>query len=261
MDEHREPWAKVRLYVTVPLARGAAVPLTPDQAHYAARVMRLRPGDRVLLFNGRDGEWHARLEQLGRKGGAATCEARTRAQVPEPDAWLLFAPLKKSALDVLIAKATELGVAELRPVSTRRMSSERINLARLAAQAAEAAEQCERLTVPEVRPLAPLAHAVDAWPGPRRLYVADETGGGMPLAVAFAGVAPAGVVSSAPVAFLVGPEGGFERSELDALVRLPFVSRVHLGPRILRAETAALVLLACWQALAGDGRVRPPPRD
>jgi 16S rRNA (uracil1498-N3)-methyltransferase len=280
MGGRRDAKAKTRLFVAAALGAGAAVPLRPDQAHYAGRVMRLGPGDPVLLFNGRDGEWRARIDSLGRRGGAATAEARTRAQSPAPDPWLLFAPLKKTAMDFMIEKATELGVALLQPVMTRRTASERVNVERLRAQAIEAAEQCERLTVPEVRPMRTLERAMGEWNGARpdrgasfsaratpigvpshddsparRLYVADETGGGVPAAAAFS-AAPSG-----PAAFLVGPEGGFERSELDALGSLPFVSRVVLGPRILRAETAALVLLACWQALAGDGRAPPPPRE
>jgi 16S rRNA (uracil1498-N3)-methyltransferase len=260
MGERQESRTKVRLFVAAALSLGASVPLSPDQAHYANKVMRLGPGDRARLFNGRDGEWRARIEALGRKGAAAVAEEQLRAQSSEPDAGLLFAPLKKSALDFLIAKATELGVAELRPVMTRRTTSERVNIERLRAQAIEAAEQCERLTVPEVRPMLTLERALGDWNDTRRLFVADETGGGAPVAEAFSG-ARAATGPQGPVAFLVGPEGGFERSELDALARLPFVTRVALGPRILRAETAALALLACWQALAGDGRSPPPPRD
>ncbi|MCC7016378.1 MAG: 16S rRNA (uracil(1498)-N(3))-methyltransferase [Rhodospirillales bacterium] len=256
MGVRRGSGAKIRLFVAAGLAAGAAVPLSPAQAHYAGKVMRLSVGDSVLLFNGRDGEWRARIDSLGRKGGEAVAETRTRAQVPAHDPWLLFAPLKKTATDFMIEKATELGVALLQPVMTRRTSAERVNVERLRAQAAEAAEQCERLTVPGVRPMLTLERAMADWNGARRLFVADETGGGVPAAEAFSGAAPSG-----PVAFLVGPEGGFERSELDALSRFPFVTRVALGPRILRAETAALALLACWQALAGDGRSPPPPRE
>ena len=259
MDERQESRAKVRLFVAAALAPGASVPLSSDQAHYAGKVMRLDPGDPVLLFNGRDGEWRARLETLGRKGAAAVAEARTRAQVPESDTGLLFAPLKKSALDFLIAKATELGATTLRPVATRRTAAGRVNLARLRAQAVEAAEQCARLTVPDVRPLEALDRALGDWRGPR-LFVADESGAGVPVAEAFAG-AGAATGPNGPAAFLVGPEGGFERSELDALARLPFVTRIALGPRLLRAETAAIAALACWQALAGDGRALPPPRQ
>ncbi|MSO84528.1 MAG: 16S rRNA (uracil(1498)-N(3))-methyltransferase [Rhodospirillales bacterium] len=281
MDGRQGSRAKVRLYVAAALRPGAAVPLHPDQSHYAGKVMRLGPGDDVLLFNGRDGEWRAQIESLGRKGGEAIARARTRAQGPEPDAMLWFAPLKKTALDFVVEKATELGIAVLQPVLTRRTVVERVNLARLRARAIEAAEQCGRLTVPEVRPALALERALGDWAGARpdrgasfsarvtpigvhshddsparRLYVADETGGGVPAADAFSGADPA-----APAAFLVGPEGGFERSELDALARLPFVTRIALGPRLLRAETAALAVLACWQALAGDGRALPPPRE
>lgn len=256
VNEPKEPRAKARLYVAAPLAAGAVVPLTADQAHYAGRVMRLGVGDPLSLFNGRDGEWRARVKTIGRKGGEATVEEQLRPQTVESAPILLFAPLKKSALDVLVAKATELGVAELRPVSTRRMVAARVNLQRLRAQAVEAAEQCERLTVPDVRAPESLERALGAWDKTRKLFVADETGGGIPLADAF----PA-ADRARSVGFLVGPEGGFERSELDALGRLPFVTRVALGPRILRAETAALVVLACWQALAGDGRAPLPPRD
>jgi 16S rRNA (uracil1498-N3)-methyltransferase len=255
MGEPEEPRAKARLHVAAPLAAGAAVTLTPDQAHYASRVMRLGVGDRLSLFNGRDGEWRARVKTIGRKGGEAVVEERTRPPAAESGPILLFAPLKKSALDFLVAKATELGASELRPVLTRRTAVARVNVERLRAQAIEAAEQCERLTVPDVRPMETLERALGAWEGARRLFVADETGGGVAAADAFS-AAP----RARPVGFLVGPEGGFERSELDALGRLPFVTRVALGPRILRAETAALVLLACWQALAGDGRAPPPPR-
>ena len=256
MSGRRGPGARIRLFVAAALKAGAAVPLHPDQSHYAGKVMRLGPGDEVLLFNGRDGEWRARIAVLGRKGGEAVARARTRAQGLEPDAALLFAPLKKTALDFAVEKATELGIAVLQPVLTRRTAVERVNLARLRAQAIEAAEQCGRLTVPEVRPALALERALGDWDGTRRLYVADETGGGVPAADAFFGAGPAG-----RVAFLVGPEGGFERSELDALARLPFVTRIALGPRLLRAETAAIAALACWQALAGDGRMLPPPRQ
>lgn len=256
MGGKQGPPARIRLFVAAALGPGAAVPLRPDQAHYASKVMRLGPGDRVLLFNGRDGEWRAQIEGIDRKGGKTIVEARTRAQISEPDVTLLFAPLKKTAIDFVIEKATELGVAVLQPVLTRRTAVERVNGTRLRARAVEAAEQCERLTVPEVRPALALARVLSDWNGARRLYVADETGGGAPAAEAFSGAGQAG-----PVAFLIGPEGGFERSELDALGQLPFVTRIALGPRVLRAETAAIAALACWQALAGDGRAPPPLRE
>ncbi len=247
---------KVRLYVAGPLAAGARAGLSLDQAHYAGRVMRLGPGDALALFNGRDGEWRGRIARLDRKGGEAAIEENLRPQAPGPDLWLLFAPLRKTATDFLIEKATELGASRLMPVLTRRTASERINLARLRARAIEAAEQCERLDVPDIAEVATLDQTLAAWPPARRLFVADERGGGIPAVEAFATMK-----TTQGHALLIGPEGGFERSELDALARLPFVSRVALGPRILRAETAALAMLACWQAVAGDWRSPPPPRD
>lgn len=254
---------KVRLYVRSPLTAGARVALDSGQAHYAGRVMRRGPGDGLALFNGRDGEWRGRIARLDRKGGEVAVEERNRPQTSSPDLWLLFAPLKKTATDFLVEKATELGASRLMPVFTRRTAAERINRERLRARAIAAAEQCERLDVPEIAEAATLDRVLAAWPQDRSLFVADERGGGVPAAEAFstcavgAGAQPA----SAPGhALLIGPEGGFERSELDALGRLPFVSRVALGPRILRAETAALALLACWQAIAGDGRSPPPAR-
>lgn len=248
---------KIRLFVEASLAAGARVDLSPDQAHYAGRVMRLGPGDALALFNGRDGEWRGCVARLDRKGGEAVAEERLRSQTAGSDLWLLFAPLKKTATDFLVEKATELGVARLVPVFTRRTAAERINRERLRARAVEAAEQCERLDVPEVVAAATLDRLLAEWPAGRRLFVADEQGGGTPAAEAFA----SGPQDAPAHAFLIGPEGGFERSELDALGRLPFVSRVTLGPRILRAETAALAMLACWQAIAGDGRSQPPARD
>ena len=247
---------KIRLFVEGPLVAGGRAALSPDQAHYAGRVMRLAPGDALTLFNGCDGEWRARIARLDRRGGEAAIEERLRPQVSCPDLWLLFAPLKKTATDFLIEKATELGAARLLPVLTRRTASERINLARVRARAIEAAEQCERLDVPDIAPPATLDRALASWPRGRRLFVADERGGGVPAVEAFSAAD-----GDQGHALLIGPEGGFERSELDALVRLPFVSRVALGPRILRAETAATAMLACWQAIAGDGRSLPPARD
>ncbi|MBM3565874.1 MAG: 16S rRNA (uracil(1498)-N(3))-methyltransferase [Alphaproteobacteria bacterium] len=244
---------RVRLYVESALAPGARVALSAEQTHYLGRVMRLGPDDGVLLFNGRDGEWRGRIAALGRKAGETIAEQSLRPQPAATDIWQLFAPLKKTATDFLVEKATELGASRLVPVFTRRTVSERVNAGRLRARAIEAAEQCERLDVPEIAESRALEEAVRSWPGNRRLFVGDEQGGGRPVADVFASG------FRGPIAFLTGPEGGFDPSELDALGRLPFVSRVALGPRILRAETAALALLACWQALAGDGREPPAP--
>ncbi|MDX2142237.1 MAG: 16S rRNA (uracil(1498)-N(3))-methyltransferase [Rhodospirillaceae bacterium] len=238
----------IRLFVPDALAAGGLVALSEAQSHYAVHVMRLKPGARVLVFNGRDGEWSATLESATRKSFALGLEAQTRAQLPEPDVWLLFAPLKRARNEWLVEKCTELGAAALVPVMTLHTNAERVNVERLTAIAVEAAEQCERLTVPEVRAPMALAHVIAQWPSARRLFVLDETGAGAPVAAA------AQNHGSGPCAFLIGPEGGFAQSELDDLGQLPFVTRVGLGPRVLRAETAALAALACYQALAVDGR-------
>jgi 16S rRNA (uracil1498-N3)-methyltransferase len=241
--------ASIRLYVTDDLAAGAAAPLDAKQAHYLKSVMRLGPSAEVLAFNGRDGEWRGRIEALGKKGGALALVKRTRAQENGPDLWLAFAPAKRGAPELVARAATELGVSALQPVTTRRTVVGRVNTARLRANAIEAAEQCGRLDVPAVlAPMALTALLAD-WPKGRRLMLCDETGGGQPLATALAAADRA-----APWAVLVGPEGGFDPSELDALGKQPIVTRVGLGPRILRAETAAIAALACWQALVGDWR-------
>jgi 16S rRNA (uracil1498-N3)-methyltransferase len=171
-----------------------------------------------------------------------------RTQGLESDVWLLFAPLKRARTEWLIEKATELGAAKIWPVMTQHTQVERVNVERLHAIAVEAAEQCERLTVPDVAAPMALAHVIERWPAARRLFVLDETGAGQPIAAALQNG------GSGPCAFLIGPEGGFAQSELDGLAQLPFVTRLGLGPRILRAETAALAALACRQAMVVDGR-------
>jgi 16S rRNA (uracil1498-N3)-methyltransferase len=238
----------VRLFVAAAFAPDAVVTLGEAQAHYVRHVMRLSVGDGLRVFNGRDGEWTATLAAVAKKSCTVRLAAQTRCQEPTPDLWLAFAPLKRARVDLLVEKATELGVAALCPVVTQHAAAERVNVDRLRAIAVEAAEQCERLTVPEVRAPGALAEMLAQWPPARRLYVLDETGAGVPLAAGL----DAG--ASQPCAFLVGPEGGFAQSELDALARLPFVSRVGLGPRILRAETAALAALVIWQSRVGDWR-------
>jgi 16S rRNA (uracil1498-N3)-methyltransferase len=238
----------IRLFVPHALSAGEVVALSEAQSHYVVHVMRLKPGARVRVFNGKDGEWSATLESATRKALALGIEAPIRAQSPEPDVWLLFAPLKRARNEWLVEKATELGAAALWPVLTQHTNAERVNTERWRAIAVEAAEQCERLSVPEVAPPAALEHVMTRWPAGRNLLVLDETGVGQPIAAALQ------THGSGPCGFLVGPEGGFAQSELDALGQLPFVTRIGLGPRILRAETAALAALACRQSLVIDGR-------
>lgn len=250
-----ETRAKTRLFVDAALAGGAAVELSPDQSRYLGGVLRMAPGDAVDVFNGRDGEWRTRIDVLRKSRCVLAAETCLRAQTPERGPWLAFAPLKKTATDFVIEKATELGVERLMPVVSAYTQSARVNVERLAANAREAAEQCGRLTVPAIDDAVPLAALLADWPSARRLLVMDETGAGTPIADAVAAEQ-----RGAALGVLVGPEGGFAPSELDALSKLSFVTRVGLGPRILRAETAAMAALSCVQAWAGDWRDAPPLR-
>lgn len=239
--------AKIRLCVDQPLGPGQSVALTEGQAHYLFGVMRAGPGARVLAFNGRDGEWLCELREAGRRRGALSCIERTRAQDTAPDLWLLFAPVKKARTDLIVEKAVELGVARILPVLTGFTNAERFRRDKAAAHVREAAEQCNRLTLPEVADPAPLATVLDGWDARRRILWADET-------LAGAGAPPDVLAAAAPGpwAVLVGPEGGFTAAERDRLRGAAFVTPVSLGPRILRAETAAVALLALWQAHLGD---------
>jgi 16S rRNA (uracil1498-N3)-methyltransferase len=234
-----------RLFVSADLVAGQPAALDEGQAHYLRSVLRLAPGDRVALFNGRDGEWAATLAALSKAAGEATPEIQLRPQRAEDGPWLIFAPLKKDAMDFVIQKAVELGCGALLPVFTKRTQSQRVRVDRLRAQAIEAAEQCERLTAPEVREAQPLNALLAQWPTDRRLFVMAERGVAAPAARVF-------TENPGPCALVVGPEGGFDRSDLDALAALPLSTAVSLGPRILRAETAVAAALAVWQAVAGD---------
>ncbi|MBM3626745.1 MAG: 16S rRNA (uracil(1498)-N(3))-methyltransferase [Alphaproteobacteria bacterium] len=240
----------VRLHCAAPLAAGEPVELGEARAHYLRNVMRMRAGDGIGLFNAAHGEWAARVESLSRSSCVAVPVAALRPPAAEDGPWLCFAPIKRARLDAMVEKATELGASRLVPVFTRHTAMERVNVERLAAIATEAAEQCERLSVPEISAPATLEGLLAGWPAGRVLVVADESGGGVPIASALAG-------ASGPLAILAGPEGGFARAELDALARAVFVRRVGLGPRILRADTAAIAALAILQALAGDGTIAP----
>ncbi len=236
--------AKIRLYVDQPLDAGQSVPLSQAQAQYLFAVMRLGVGGVVALFNGRDGEWQAEVVEAGKRGGALVCTAQSAAQKNPPDLWLLFAPIKKARTDFIVEKAAEMGAARICPVQTDFTNAERIRQDRLQAHAVEAAEQCGGTFVPEVPELRPLAKVLDDWPQDRRLMVPDESlvGAGEGL-----GAAPVG-----QWAILIGPEGGFSQAERSRLATLPFVTRVSLGPRILRADTAAVAAMTLWQMALGD---------
>jgi 16S rRNA (uracil1498-N3)-methyltransferase len=233
-----------RLFVRAALQAGADVTATPAQAHHLGTVLRRAAGDAVRLFNGIDGEWLARVTVLRRDRCEVAIEARIRAQAPEPDLWLVFAPLKRDATDLVVEKATELGAAVLLPVLTERTNAARVNTARLAAIATGAAEQSERLMVPRIAEPERLPSLLAAWPVGRVLVAALERREAPP-------VRP----RAGPGALLVGPEGGFTPAELDLLHRHAFVEPVSLGPRVLRADTAAIVGLALLQApVGGRGR-------
>ncbi|MGD9615462.1 MAG: 16S rRNA (uracil(1498)-N(3))-methyltransferase [Alphaproteobacteria bacterium] len=238
-----------RLYIPEPLAAGAVVPLGDDNVHRLRNVLRLASGAMVAAFNERDGEWLCRIDELRRSRGALKPIEQRRIAEAAADLWLVFAPVKRVRTDWLVEKATELGVAALVPVVTARTQAERVNRDRLRVLALAAAEQSGRLSLPEIRPELPLMRLLAEWPAERRLVLCDETGAGAPMADALAGVSP-----GIPAAVFVGPEGGFAETELDAFGKLSIVTRVGLGPRILRAETAALAALAIYQAIAGDWR-------
>ena len=243
-----------RLFVTQDLTPDQPVVATSDQAHYLGRVLRLQAGASVILFNGRDGEWSATLSEIGKSTGLFILSEQMRPQISSPDLWLAFAPVKKTQTDFIVQKATELGVSRLIPLLTERTQSERVKTDRLRATAIEAAEQSERLDIPEISEPVRLDRLILEWPKERALFVCAEAGTAIPLAEA------AQARKSGAVGFVTGPEGGFSAAELDFMHQSPLVLPVGLGPRILRAETAALAALAVWQAVAGDGTTRPPRR-
>ncbi len=239
----------IRLYIDGPLSAGQLVDLPSDQAHYVNNVMRLSVGDELALFNGQDGEWSARIIEARKKRCSLEVGTKTRGQDSSPDLWLVFAPIKKQRLDFIIEKATELGVSALKPVITRRTIVSKIRTDRLHAQAIEASEQCERLNIPQVDDAVSLPQLLNDWPSERRLFVLDERGGAEPILEAFQNTEPG------PHAILTGPEGGFDPSELDLLRKNSFVTPISVGPRILRADTAALAAISCWQSVLGDWQV------
>jgi 16S rRNA (uracil1498-N3)-methyltransferase len=249
-----------RLYVQESLAQGARFAADQRAAHYLLNVLRRGEGDPLHLFNGRDGEFAARIGEAGKRRLVLEVLARRRAQEPGGDLWLCFAPLKKDAVDFLVEKGTELGVERFLPVLTAHTTNRSINQTRLTAVATEAAEQCGRLTVPEIAEPVTLEAMRTSWPNGRSLLVCAEAGLAAPIAAVLQGLT-ADVSISNRYAILCGPEGGFQQDELDRLRKLDFVTPVGLGPRVLRAETAALAALAAFQAILGDGAKRPPQPD
>jgi 16S rRNA (uracil1498-N3)-methyltransferase len=237
-----------RLFVDHPLAEGAQITCTPEQASYLRSVLRLGAGDEILIFNGRDGEWRARLQEAGKRGAVLEAQSLVRAQTGGPDLHYLFAPLKRARLDYMVQKATEMGVARLVPVITRHTVAERVNLERMRANAIEAAEQCGILCVPDIAEPAKLPAVIAAWDASRHLIFCDEGAAHAGPLAALAELKPG------PIALLIGPEGGFSPDE-RALIRARRETTVlSLGPRIMRADTAAVAALALVNAALGDWR-------
>ncbi|HEX8063757.1 MAG TPA: 16S rRNA (uracil(1498)-N(3))-methyltransferase [Allosphingosinicella sp.] len=232
------PSSLPRLYVDRPLAPDLSVSLEAAPANYLVNVLRLGPGAQVKLFDDRSGEWLAEITEAGKKRVSLCVTRHLREREPVPDLWLLFAPIKRGRIDWLVEKATELGVARLVPVLTRRTIIDRLNLDRLRAHVVEAAEQCERTSLTELAEPQKLGALLAGWPAQRILYFADEAGG-EPLAA-----------QAGPAAILIGPEGGFTDEERAAIRALPQARPVTLGPRILRADTAALAAVALWMSAA-----------
>ena len=237
-----------RLYCDAPLAGGADIALSADQTNYLRNVLRLGVGGEIRVFNGSDGEWRAVISAASKRACTLTVAEQLRPQSGGPDVHYLFAPLKRARLDYMVQKATELGVAALRPVFTRHTVAERINLARMRANVIEAAEQCGILRLPDVHEPAKLTDVIAAWPPERALVFADE---GAEIADPLTALA---VIAERPAALLIGPEGGFSADERALLLRQDFTVRVSLGPRIMRADTAAVAALALINAVAGDWR-------
>lgn len=240
--------SKIRLYVDHPLAPGQTVPLTAEQAHYLFGVMRLAVGAVVALFNGRDGECDASVVTAGKRGGVLRADVQTLPLQLPPDLWLCFAPLKKARTDFVVEKAVELGVARIVPVQTDFTNAERLRGDKVRAHVIEAAEQCGATFVPDVAEVVKLSRLLDDWPAGRRIMFCDEGLRGRFSALTSDGAA------AGPWAILIGPEGGFSPTERARLNGLDFAHPVSLGPRILRADTAAVAALTLWQMALGDWR-------
>lgn len=244
-------YPKIRLFVEQPLSPGRSVTLSDQHAHYLLHVMRVRPGEEVALFNSTEGEWRAEITGQSKREVFAQLKEQLRAHTPGPDAWLVFAPIKHERIDYIAEKATELGVSDIWPVFTKHTIVSRVNVDRLRSHAREAAEQCERVNVPELHEPRPLTTLLGAWPKDRRLFYGDESGRGQPPKA----VLP--TLSAQPWALLIGPEGGFSADELALLRSLPYTTALSLGPRIMRADTAAVAALACLQCWLGDWDDKP----
>lgn len=247
-----QSYPKIRLFVESPLQKGVDVICRDEQAHYLARVMRLKIGDELALFNGRDGEWRGAVQDIRKKEITLQLHEKLRDYLPPPDIWLCFAPLKFGRIDYLAQKATELGAAQLQPVITQFTQAERVNTGRLRANAVEAAEQCERVEVPQIMEPLALPKLLAEWPSDRVLLYGDETGKGIAMReyLSRSGMAD-------KYAILIGPEGGFSDKERQMLQQVKAAQGLGLGPRILRADTAAIAMLSALQCFLGDWDIAP----
>jgi len=241
----RENYTLTRLYLEARLSDGAVIVLSKEQAHYLAGVLRMTAGGALRVFNGSDGEWRAVVSDISRKTATITIFEQLRPSQRSPDIWLCFAPVRKHRNSFILEKATELGVSVLKPVTTARTQYGKMRLDKMRAQIIEAAEQTERLDIPVLDETITLARLIDSWPEDRALIFADEGGDAAPALRDLSKI-------GGPAALLVGPEGGFTDDERAYLRSQSFVTPVSLGPRILRADTAALSLLTLWQAAQGD---------
>ena len=235
-----------RMFVNTALATGATIECSPEQANYLRAVMRMEAGSAILVFNGRDGEWRAELRPLGKRAANLAIAEQVRPQPASPDLWYVFAPLKRSRLDYMVQKAVEMGASRLVPVLTQHTIAERVNTERMVANAIEAAEQCGVLTLAEVAAPIKLTALLSSWPSDRKLIFCDEGATCANPITTLATLAPG------PLGVLVGPEGGFSDHERATISRLPFAHALRLGPRIMRADTAAVAALAIVNAVLGD---------
>lgn len=234
-----------RLYVPQSLQTDEGVSLPQPQSHYLSKVMRLKPGAQIRIFNSEDGEWLSEIETIEKRHVTVKMIEYLRSAVSTPDVWTLFAPVKKSRNDFIVEKATELGASHIQPVLTKRTTNPRVKRDRMQLQSIEAAEQTERMDIPSIGEAEKLEKLLESWDPKRHLIFADEAGGGQAAIDALRAVKP-------PCAILIGPEGGFDPAERALLLALDFVTPVSLGPRILRADTAVAATLALWQAVSGD---------
>lgn len=249
MNETRQ---HIRLYVPAPLSPAAEVALSREQTHYLRNVMRCAVGDPIGLFNGSDGEWRAVIRMLGKQTCIIEADQQIQPQGQCPDLWLLCAPVKRARTELIAEKAAELGVREIHPVLTEYTNAPRVNVERLRAITIEAAEQCGLVSVPLVRPPQKLHSVLECWPQQRRILFCDESGAGGPALAKMRHCVTKAGSQAAPWAVLIGPEGGFSPHERAALHALPQSLAVSLGPRILRADTAAVAALSLWQSVFGD---------